>query len=216
MRLSVWLDATETGQAALETDLGSVLPVEGMSASAVLGQRAGVMKAGAPDVSGQTANATPKKSHLLIRRGEPADREQVRALMRQQHANTVFREQPFSDRKFDAQFEYLAGHPENVLALVAVYRGNIVGAAWAQCDHYMLSDGPPFVAVQLISVEQEALNPVGRTKVFLGLIAAVRQWKTDKGASHVQVHVTTGTNMAATDRLLRAVGAECVGGSYVV
>jgi hypothetical protein len=216
LRLSVWLDATETGQAALETDLRSVLPVEGVSASAVLGLRAHLVEAGAPDVSGQTSNAAPKKSHMLIRRVEPADREQVRALMRQQHANRVFRQQPFSDRKFDAQFEFLSRHPENVLALVAEYRGNIVGAAWAQCDHYMLSDGPPFVAVQLIAVELEALNQVGRTKVFLGLIAAVRQWKTEKGASHVQVNVTTGTNLSATDKLLRAVGAEFVGGSYVV
>lgn len=153
---------------------------------------------------------------MLVRRSVVADREPLRALLRQHHANTVFRSQKFSDWKFDAQFEILVRQPENILALVAEYRGAVVGAAWAQCDHYMLSDGPPFVSVQLIAVEQRGLNPVGRTKTFLGLITAVRQWKTEKAASHVQIHVTTGSNLAATDKLLRAAGAECVGGNYVV
>lgn len=168
------------------------------------------------NISAQASNFSPKKPGLLIRRGVAADREQVRALLRQHHATTVFREQKFSDWKFEAQFDLLIKHPENILALVAEYRGAIVGAAWAQSDHYMLSDGPPFVAVQLIAVEQQALNQVGRTKTFLGLIAAVRQWQAEKSASHVQVHVTTGANLGATDKLLRAAGAECVGGSYAL
>ncbi len=209
---------TEAGQAALDADQSLVLLAEVASVRSPSSSQSPDAASNAVTskvVNGSTGLAKGSKG-LLIRRGGLDDREGLRLLLRQHHANSVFRAQAFSDRKFDAQFAFLATHPDNILALVAEYRGAVVGAAWAQCDHYMLSEGPPFVAVQLIAVEQEALNQVGRTKVFLGLIAAVRQWKADKGASHVQVNVTTGTSLATTDKLLRAVGAAFAGGNYLV
>ncbi len=125
-------------------------------------------------------------NHLQIRHSVKADREGGRALLRQHYANSVFRAQPFADWKFDAQFDHSVKHPKNTLGLLAEHRGRIVGAVWAVCDQYVLSDDPPLVSVQLIAFEQQAINGIGRTKTFLGLIKAIRQWTTAVSASHAQ------------------------------
>ena len=79
----------------------------------------------------------------------------------------------------------------------------------------LLSDGPRFVTVHLVAVDL-SLRPFRRAKAFLTLVAAIRQWAATQNASPVFFHVMTGANLAATDRLMRAAGAQCVGGIYVV
>jgi hypothetical protein len=65
-------------------------------------------------------------------------------------------------------------------------------------------------------VELEAIGPVRRAKAFLALVAGIRQWAASLNASHSFIHVTTGSNIAPTDRLMKATGARMVGGAYVV
>jgi hypothetical protein len=69
---------------------------------------------------------------------------------------------------------------------------------------------------QLIAIELEVIGPLRRAKTFLSLVAGIRQWAASLNASHSFIHVTTGTNLAATDRLMTAAGAKCIGGAYVV
>jgi hypothetical protein len=52
-------------------------------------------------------------------------------------------------------------------------------------------------------------------------VAGIRRKRSKAGAasmnaSHSFIHVTTGSNLAATDRLMKAAGARNVGGAYVV
>ncbi|CAN7557446.1 hypothetical protein [Neorhizobium sp. LjRoot104] len=77
----------------------------------------------------------------------------------------------------------------------------------------MLSDGPLSANVHVIAVDLTP-GPVRRAKVFLALVAAVRQWAVSLNASHSFIHVTTGSNIKATDRLMKAAGARFVGGAY--
>lgn len=107
------------------------------------------------------------------------------------------------------------GTESGMAGIVAEHDGAPVGIAWATADEYLLSDGPPFVTVHLIAVDL-TLKPFRRAKAFLTLVAAVRQWAASEQASPVFFHVMTGTRLAATDRLMKAAGARCVGGSYVV
>lgn len=48
------------------------------------------------------------------------------------------------------------------------------------------------------------------------LINAIKIWSDTRGAKQVLVHVTTGSNLKSTDRLLRRSGATLIGGGYVV
>ncbi len=152
---------------------------------------------------------------LRVRLLEERDTEVVRDIIKQHHATTVFRDQAFSDWKLNEHFNTILSRPPRMVCPIAVLDGKPVGVAWAIADSYMLTDGPLFVTVHVIAVDLN-LPPVRRAKVFLGLVAAVRQWAASLNASHSFIHVTTGSNIKATDRLMKAAGAKFVGGAYVV
>jgi len=99
--------------------------------------------------------------------------------------------------------------------VLAEWGGVAKGVAWATADSYMLSDGPLFANVHVIAVDLK-LRPVRRAKIFLALVAAIRQWAVSLNSSHSFIHVTTGANIKATDRLMKAAGARFVGGAYAL
>lgn len=157
----------------------------------------------------------PEDVGLRVRLLESRDRESIGRILKQHHATTVFRDQPFSDWKLDRHFQLILSRPPRMACLVAIWNGEVLGVAWATADSYMLSDGPLFSTVEVIAVDLERL-PLRRAKVFLALVAGLKQWAASMGASHTFVHVTTGSNLKATDRLMRASGAQFIGGAYVV
>jgi hypothetical protein len=164
----------------------------------------------------QQTQTPPAPRGIKVRLINQGDREAARALLRQHHANTVFRDQPFSDWKFERHFNTACSRPPRMVGMVAESEGNLCGIAWAMADSYMLSDGPLFVTVQLIAVELENIGPIKRAKVFLAMVSGIRQWAQSMNASHSFVHVTTGSNLESTDRLMKAAGAQCIGGAYVI
>jgi hypothetical protein len=135
--------------------------------------------------------------------------------MIQHHATTVFRNQRFSDWKLNRHFETILSHPPGMVCITSEWGGVAAGVAWAVADSYMLSDGPLFVTVHVIAVDI-TLSPVRRAKIFLSLVAGIRQWAASLNASHSFIHVTTGSSIKSTDRLMKAAGAVFVGGAYVL
>lgn len=162
-----------------------------------------------------SSESAPDTSGLRVRLLESRDRDSIGRILKQHHATTVFRNQPFSEEKFDRHFQLVLSRPPRMAGLVAVWNGEMLGGTWVSADSYMLSDGPLFSTVQVIAVDLER-PPLRRAKVFLALIAGLKQWAASMGASHTFVHVTTGSNIKATDRLMRASGAKFIGGAYVV
>lgn len=158
---------------------------------------------------------SPDEVGLRVRLLESRDRESIGRILKQHHATTVFRNQPFSDWKLDRHFQLILSRPPRMACLVAVWNGEVLGVAWASADSYMLSDGPLFSTVEVIAVDLER-PPLRRAKVFLGLVAGLKQWAASMGASHTFVHVTTGSNIKATDHLMRASGAKVIGGAYSI
>ncbi|CDN51232.1 Hypothetical protein RG540_PA05560 (plasmid) [Neorhizobium galegae bv. orientalis str. HAMBI 540] len=154
-------------------------------------------------------------SGLRVRLFDEGDIPAVRDIMIQHHATTVFRNQAFSDWKLKKHFQTILSRPPRMVGIVAEWGGTPSGVAWATADSYMLSDGPLFANVQVIAVDL-TLGPTRRAKIFLALVAAVRQWAVSLNASHSFIHVTTGSNIKATDRLMKAAGGRFVGGAYVV
>ncbi|WP_318765395.1 GNAT family N-acetyltransferase [Agrobacterium fabrum] len=155
------------------------------------------------------------KKGLKVRLLEKDDTPAVREIMKQHHASTVFRDQEFSDWKLNEQFNLILSRPPRMVCPIATLDGKPVGVTWAIADSYMLTDGPMFVTVHVIAVDL-SLPPVRRAKVFLALVAAIKKWAASLNASHSFVHVTTGSRIQATDRLMKAAGATMVGGAYIV
>ncbi|UXT64181.1 hypothetical protein FY133_00775 [Agrobacterium tumefaciens] len=154
-----------------------------------------------------------ERSGLKVRVLDRDDILAVREIMKQHHASTVFRDQEFSDWKLNEHFNLILSRPPRMICPVATLEGKPVGVTWAIADSYMLSDGPLFVTVHVIAVDL-SLPPVRRAKVFLSLVAAIKKWAASLNASHSFVHVTTGSRIEATDRLMKAAGAISVGSAY--
>ncbi|UNZ53846.1 hypothetical protein [Agrobacterium tumefaciens] len=163
----------------------------------------------------KSLRVTLEKKGLKVRLLEREDTPAVRDIMKQHHVSTVFRDQAFSDWKLNEHFNLILSRPPRMVCPVATLDGTPVGVTWAIADSYMLSDGPMFVTVQVIAVDL-SLPPVRRAKVFLALVAAIKKWAASLNASHSFIHVTTGSRIEATDRLMRAAGAKLTGGAYVV
>lgn len=159
--------------------------------------------------------SNPQRKGLKIRLLEKDDTPFVRDIMKQHHASTVFRNQDFSDWKLNEHFNLILSRPPRMVCPVAILDGKPVGVTWAIADSYMLSDGPLFVTVHVIAVDL-SLPPVRRAKVFLSLVAAIKKWATSLNASHSFVHVTTGSRIEATERLMKASGATFVGGAFML
>lgn len=163
-----------------------------------------------------TVETKPKNPGMRVRFVEARDTEAVRNILRQQHATSEFRDQPFSDWKFNQNMSQLLSRPPRTAGLVVEWHGEVVGLAWATADSYILSDGPLFVTVQVIAVNLNDIGPVRRAKTFLALVAAIKQWADSYNASHSFINLNTGSHIKATDRLMRAAGAKYVGGAYLV
>ncbi|EFO32555.1 conserved hypothetical protein [Roseibium sp. TrichSKD4] len=172
------------------------------------------VKSGFSD-EGQNPTNAKQPIGVRVRLFEERDIPIIRNIMRQHHAATVFRNQPFSDWKLDRHFEKILARPPRMLCAVAEWQGVPIGVTWANADAYMLSDGPLFVTVHVIAVDLEQ-KPLRRAKAFLSLIAGLKTWAASLNASHCVVHVTTGSNLKATDRLMKSAGAQFIGGAYVV
>lgn len=159
--------------------------------------------------------ANPEKKGLKVRLLERDDTPAVREIMKQHHASTVFRDQEFSDWKLNKHFNLILSRPPRMVCPVVTLEGKPVGVTWAIADSYMLSDGPIFVTVHVIAVDL-SLPSVRRAKVFLALVAAIKKWAASLNASHSFIHVTTGSRIEATDRLMKAAGAAPVGAAYKI
>ncbi|PST63393.1 hypothetical protein C9E91_08420 [Rhizobium sp. SEMIA4064] len=68
----------------------------------------------------------------------------------------------------------------------------------------------------LIGVDTEFCGPFRSAKVSVKLLRGVAAWSKARGARQILVHVSTGYALKQTDRLIRAGGGICIGGSYLV
>lgn len=131
------------------------------------------------------------------------------------HERSVFSDIPFSDRKL-ALIEAQARDPQpHKCVLVAEIDGRVVGLAGCSAGEYLLGEGAVLTTVHLIGVDTDYCGPFRSAKVFVKLLRGIAAWSKTRGARQILVHVTTGYALKQTDRLIRAGGGVCIGGSYV-
>ncbi|TIX89175.1 hypothetical protein [Rhizobium sp. P44RR-XXIV] len=156
------------------------------------------------------------KSGIIIRLPQDDDWRALHELVRKVHERTVFSNVPFSDRKY-ALIEAQARNPQpHQCLLVAEIDGRVVGLAWFSAGEYLLGEGTVLTTTHLLGVDSEYCGPFRAAKVFVKLLRGVAAWSKTRAAHQILVHVTSGYALKQTDRLIRAGGGICIGGSYVV
>ncbi|ESZ55610.1 hypothetical protein NL532_15865 [Mesorhizobium sp. C120A] len=162
------------------------------------------------------AKRSPKPSIVHVRLPEDGDWAAVRSLVRQFHQRTIFAAFPFSESKFDELEKQVRSSPPNECVIVAEARGELVGLAWFSAGEYIIGEGGLMTTTHLIAVDTQRCSRFLSAKVFTRLVRGIVLWSKSRNAKHVLIHVTTGTAIKETDRLLRAGGARVLGGGYVI
>ncbi|MBB3571562.1 hypothetical protein [Rhizobium sp. BK491] len=167
-------------------------------------------------VEDQDVRAERVKPGIVIRLPHDGDWRALHELVRKVHERTVFSHIPFSDRKY-AAIEAQARNPQpHQCLLVADVAGRVVGLAWFSAGEYLLGEGTVLTTTHLLGIDSEFCGPFRAAKVFVKLLRGVAAWSKTRGAHQILVHVTTGYALKQTDRLIRAGGGVCIGGSYLV
>jgi len=157
-----------------------------------------------------------RKPAVRLRPAERGDIEPVRTILRDLHERTMFANHSFSDARYDRHVEAFFGGRSNQECIVAERNGRVVGMAWFSIGPYMLCDDLKLTTVHVIAIDRARAGPFIAAKAFARLVEGIRRWSVARGGDHVLIHVTTGSEIASTQRLMRAVGAELVGGSFVI
>jgi len=79
---------------------------------------------------GQTAHA----GKLIIRPMEERDREEIRAVLQYEHKQTIFRNQPFSDWKYDRHVNEVLSKPPRIVCRVAEIQARVKDDAQIAVD----------------------------------------------------------------------------------
>ncbi len=161
---------------------------------------------------GKKSKKSPK---IKIRYAVEADRDALRDLTKWSHERTIFGDIEFSNEKFESLFDLWKQNQRFQCGLVAEREGRILGLILASCGEYVFGTGSLLTTVHVFAVEGRDTHEITRAKVFLNLLRGVQKWSKTRGCEKVIVNVTTGQDLAATDKLLRRAGGVVMGGGYV-
>jgi hypothetical protein len=148
-------------------------------------------------------------SKLIVRRAVPADVpalvEMVRALLLESRLSFL----PFSEQKVKSVFERLIDANDTCCLFVADREGALIGFVGGKMTYYVFCD-EYFAMDQGLYVSPECRGGSAAYR----LVAAYHKWARSGGAREVCIAVSTGVKIEATDRLLKGVGMDFVGGVY--
>lgn len=141
------------------------------------------------------------------------DKPHVLQLAKQDHAESAFSSMAFSSDKFDSIFNKVLDRA--AIGLLARIDQKPVGFIYVTLGEYFVADARPIATVNVLYVKKSIRYSLVGGKVALKLIRSVQKIANDQEATHLLFHVTSGTNIAKTDRFFRKLGAITLGGNYL-
>lgn len=157
-----------------------------------------------------------KNDAIMVRPLSTSDKEACRRLLRHYHNGSSLAQFKFSDKKFEIHFSKAISPAAHFICLLAEHNDRIVGLMYITAGSYALSDEITLATSHIIAIERDVLGPVQRARTMIKLVRAAKKWSDTIGCHQLLIHVTAGTNLKATDRLLRKIGSNFTGGAYVL
>lgn len=166
---------------------------------------------GGPEVS-----ATAKRNTVKLRFASSLeDIASTVPLARAVHAESVWSDYEFLPERRERFLARAIEQPQKYCLIVAERDGRPVGLLFASVDGIYHCD------VKVGSCLGVAVDPALRRSLAGGSIAikllhGFKRWARERGARAISLHVTSGMEMARTDKLLRRLGFQQTGGNYLL
>lgn len=132
-------------------------------------------------------------------------------LVRAMHAESDDRRYPLALQRLFALGEKALKEPGNHGLILAERDGLPIGFLFAVVNRFFFSDALTAGAMAWF-VAREHRGGLAAVK----LLHAYRNWARNRKAAQIQIFVTTGSNLARTDRLMRRLGFRQSGGNYAM
>lgn len=155
-------------------------------------------------------------SRMHIARVERDDEALVMELARLAHAESVFSDFPFSEKKFSMFFARGFKEPDRYIVLKAEVGERIVGFLHCTLGDYFIAEGGLIASVHSVYVQDNLRLTLLGGKIALRLIRATTKWAQAQKAKMVLFYVTSGIHVAGADAFFRKMGMTTLGGNYAI
>jgi len=157
-----------------------------------------------------------KTKRITFRLVQPKDKQAVSALAKADHEESFFSYIEFSEIKFNTLFDKAVESPHFCFGAVAESRGALQGFAYATLGEYFIGDEARIVSVHVLFVKASIRDSLAGGKIAIRLLKSLQYWGRERQANAVMMHVTSGVKVKATDRFLRKLGMQTLGGNYIL
>lgn len=144
----------------------------------------------------------------MIRPIEERDIPSLVELGAEMHAESSFADVPF-DRQLAENMAWHCLHNADWFGVVAEHDGRIIGM-------FVGNAGPFYFSTTQAGFDKVwYVRPGSRSSVHgVRLLQAFLRWCRERGVTSARIGVSTGINIARTDRLMQRLGFAVVGGNY--
>ncbi len=156
--------------------------------------------------------ALSPKGLVRIRLAETeADIDALMELGRLNHAESSYANMPLDEAHLRQRAREALRQRGRYALLLAERDGRAVGMLVAFCDRHLLSNTRG-VTVYTWFVKPDARGGMAAIKLLRG----VKRWAGARDARNIYLNVTSGVDVRRTDRLLKRLGFQFIGGNYAL
>ena len=153
-------------------------------------------------------------NRIQISHARQEDRDAILAFSKDAHEESIFKDIPFSERKFDRFFQDALQNQEFYFGIKATLGGNVLGVLFCARGGYFVGEGAKVASVNVINISKDIRSAMLGGKVAVRLVREVEKWARSKGVEVILFYVTSGETLSRTDRFFRKMGMTTLGGSY--
>ena len=137
-------------------------------------------------------------------------------LSREFHAASHYGDMPYDLAARNAAARMAIDRPDRHGYIMAVHRDVPAGFLACMAGTYMTGGSAILVTVQTLYVGESFRRSLLGGRIATRMLAGAVRWAEARNAREIMIHVTTGIDVARTDRFLRKAGFATLGGNYAL
>ncbi len=157
----------------------------------------------------------PAAAKLNLRLADSiADLEYLRPLSLELHAESRWRDIPYSHKKRDDLFMNAIDNKKRYALMIAELADEPVGFLFCTVGEYLVGYDQLITTVYSFYVRKKFRGTLLGGRAAVRLLSGVTRWSEARNVREIMIHATSGIDLKRTDRFLRRARFGLVGGSY--